>query len=162
MVNGFGGTDYLRRWRDGALILSPMTAAACFSRDSSPPLASDVNLASWSFALRCLQRMDKFLVRRAHASDLLGFWQLNLPKAQGCGLVASSCGGRDSGSGVAVKVRDSGVQGQKFLRSPPSFEAQLVSLLLPCRAMRLLHQVVPARGGPHLNVLHGVDPGEFP
>ena len=53
-----------------------------------------------------------------------------------------------------MKVRDSGMQGQEFLRSLSSFESQLTSLLLPCGSMRLLDQVVAPGRGHDLDVLH--------
>lgn len=58
-----------------------------------------------------------------------------LPETHRSALVPSSSGGRDGGSGVAVEVRDSSVQGEEFLSSPSSFEAELTALPLPCPAM---------------------------
>ena len=51
-----------------------------------------------------------------------------------------------------VKVLDSGVQPQKFLRSSFPLETKLVSLLTLCGAMRLLNQVVAACTTDHLLV----------
>ena len=73
----------------------------------------------------------------------------------------SSESGRDGGSGVAVEVRDSGVQGEEFLSPFPSFEAELSTFLLPSRSMGVLNQVVAAGGGDDLNVLHGVEHGKL-
>jgi hypothetical protein len=56
--------------------------------------------------------------------------------------------------GVAVKVRDSGMQGKEFLRSLPSFETQSASLLLPCGSVRLLDQIVAPGRRHNLDVLH--------
>ena len=73
----------------------------------------------------------------------------------------SSESGRDGGSGVAVEVRDSAVQGEEFLSPFPSFEAELSTFLLPSRSMGLLNQVVAAGGGDDLNVLHTVEHGKL-
>ena len=54
------------------------------------------------------------------------------------------------------------MQGQKLLRSLTSFEPQLASLLLPCRSMRLLNQVVAPGRGHDLDVLHVVEHGKCP
>ena len=88
------------------------------------------------------------------------------PEAERPGLVASSKFGGHGCSGVAVKVRDSSVQGKEFLCPPSSFEARLAAFLpaltarpeaaldatqlLPCRSMRLLDQVVVPGHGQHL------------
>jgi hypothetical protein len=52
---------------------------------------------------------------------------------------------RAGGSGVLVRVRKAGVQCQKMLCSSWFFEAQLTSLLFPCRAVGLFNQVFAAR-----------------
>ncbi|GGM18330.1 hypothetical protein GCM10010841_28040 [Deinococcus aerophilus] len=66
------------------------------------------------------------------------------------------------GSGVAVKVRDSGVIRKQFLSSPSSLEAQPASLLLLCGLVRLLDEVVTASGRDDLDVLHVVERGKCP
>ncbi len=51
---------------------------------------------------------------------------------------------------------------QKFLRSFPPLESELLSLLTPCRTMRLLDQIVATRCRTHLLVV-GVDQArQFP
>ena len=75
--------------------------------------------------------------------------------------MASSEGGGDGGSGVLVKVRDSGVQGKELLSPSSSLEAQLASLLPPGGTVRLLNQVVTACRRSDLDVLHGVEHGKF-
>ena len=69
----------------------------------------------------------------------------------------SSIARGDSGSGVLVKVRNAGMQGQKFLCPSWFLEAQLTSLLFPGRAVRLFNQVVAACRGNDLDVLHAVE-----
>ena len=54
------------------------------------------------------------------------------------------------------------MQGKEFLRSLPSFEAQLASLLLPCGSMRLLDQSVAPGRRHDLDVLHAVEHGKCP
>jgi len=69
----------------------------------------------------------------------------------------SSMASEDSGSSVLVKVRNATIQGQKFLCPSWFLEAQLTSLLLPGRAMRLFNQIVAARRGNNLELLHSVE-----
>ena len=72
-------------------------------------------------------------------------------------LVRSSEEGRDCGTGVLLKVRNAGMQGQKLLCSPLVLEADLASFLLPCGAMGLLNQIVAVRRRDDLDVLHRVE-----
>ncbi|MBB5363622.1 hypothetical protein HNQ08_002728 [Deinococcus humi] len=50
-------------------------------------------------------------------------------------LVASVKDSGDGCSGMVVKVRDSGVEREEFLRSSPSFEAELAPFVSLCPAM---------------------------
>ena len=61
-----------------------------------------------------------------------------------------------------MKVRDSGVQGQEFLRSLSSLEPKLSTFLLSCGPVRLFDQIVAPGGGHDLDVLHVVEHGELP
>ncbi len=61
---------------------------------------------------------------------------------------------------MAVKIRDAGVQSENFLSSP--FEAELAPFLLSCRLLELLNELVAARRGDDLDVLHGVEHGGLP
>ena len=70
-----------------------------------------------------------------------------------CSSIASVTGG----AGVLMKVRNAGMQGQKFLCPSWFFEAQLAVLLFPGRAMGLFNQVIAARRGNDLEVLHAVE-----
>jgi len=70
--------------------------------------------------------------------------------------------GEDGGAGVLLKVRNAGLQGQEFLGSSLVLEADLASFLLPCGTMGLLNQIVAARRGDNLDVLHSVEYGKFP
>ena len=54
------------------------------------------------------------------------------------------------------------MQGEEFLRPLPSFESQVASLLLPCRSMRLLDQIVAPGRRYDLDVLHGMEHGKCP
>ena len=76
-------------------------------------------------------------------------------------LVRSSEVGGNSGASVLMEVRDSGMQGQEFLRSAGIFEANLAPLLLSCGPMRLFDQVIAASSRDHLDVLHSVEHGKF-
>ena len=75
-------------------------------------------------------------------------------------LVRSSEVGGDSGSGVLLKVRNAGMQGQEFLCSLLALEADLTSFLLSSGAMRLFDHIGAARCPDDLNVLHPVEYGE--
>ncbi|GGR74394.1 hypothetical protein GCM10008959_39570 [Deinococcus seoulensis] len=77
-------------------------------------------------------------------------------------MVASPDEGGDGGSGVSVKIRESSVEVEEFLRPFSPFKAELTAFLLPCRSMRLLDQSVAAGCSHDLNVLHGVEHVEFP
>lgn len=63
---------------------------------------------------------------------------------------------------MLVQVRDAGVQGQELLSPSSSFESQVLPFSSPGRAVRLLNEIVAARGRGDLNVLHGVEHGKFP
>ena len=53
-----------------------------------------------------------------------------------------------------VKILDSGVQAEKRLCPFPPLESKLLSLLTPCRSMRLFDHVVTARRGDDLLVVN--------
>ncbi|CAM3196209.1 hypothetical protein DESA109040_02130 [Deinococcus saxicola] len=59
-----------------------------------------------------------------------------------------------------VKVHDSGVQPQKFLRSFFSFKPLLLSFLTPCRSVRLLNDIVAASRGKHLLMVDPMQAGK--
>jgi len=77
-------------------------------------------------------------------------------------LVRSAEVGGDGGSGVRVKVRNAGMQGEEFLCSPLVLEADLASFLLPCETKGLLDEVVAACRGDDLDVPHSVEHRKFP
>ncbi len=76
--------------------------------------------------------------------------------------MASSGVGRNSGTGVLVKVSHAGMQTQELLGALRSPESKPTSFLSSCGTVRLLDQVVAARCGGHLLVLHGVEHWKFP
>ena len=61
-----------------------------------------------------------------------------------------------------MEVLNSCVKAQKFLRSFPPLESKLLSLLTPCRTMRLLDQVVATRCRNHLLVVDIDQARQFP
>ena len=56
-----------------------------------------------------------------------------------------------------MQIGGAGVQGEEFLSSLSSFEANLAAFLLPGRSMRLLYQVVAPGARYDLDVLHRVE-----
>jgi len=72
-------------------------------------------------------------------------------------LIRSSAMGGDCRTSLLLKVRNAGMQGQKFLYSLRVLEADLTSLLLLGGPMGLLHQSVAARRPNDLDVLHSVE-----
>ena len=60
-----------------------------------------------------------------------------------------------------VKVANSGVQVQEFLRSFLPLESLLLSFLTPCRSVRLLYDVVAPGCGDHLLVVDALQAREL-
>jgi hypothetical protein len=77
-------------------------------------------------------------------------------------LVQSSEVGGNGGTRVVLKIRNTGMQGQEFLRPAGFLEADLTSFLLPGGPMGLFAQVVTGGRGHDLDVLHSVEHGKFP
>ena len=63
---------------------------------------------------------------------------------------------------MLLKIRDAGMQGQKFLRPAGILEADLAPFLLPSGPTGLFNQIVTAGGRDDLDVLHGVEHRKFP
>jgi len=85
-----------------------------------------------------------------------------LPCPVGTVLVQSSEVGGNGRASVLLKVRDAGMQGEKFLCSLWVFKVNLAPFLLPCEPMRVFTQVIAARCSDDLDVLHVVEHWKFP
>jgi len=77
-------------------------------------------------------------------------------------LVASSGGSGEARTEVMVKVSDSWMHVEEFLRSFSSLESLLLPLLTSCGTVRLLNHVVTARGGDSLLVIDVNEPRDLP